>query len=142
MASATMTPGVLQTAIPAKKTSANILTDLKNRADGLPQGWNEDGTLSWQEFLSRPGHEDLLLVDIRDDVAHENVPGAIHIPMGTFMSQMFKHELVDEDEEILVFCNTDNRSGMALFLLRLLGYANVRKIDGGYQEFQRMKDCE
>jgi rhodanese-related sulfurtransferase len=141
MATATATSGVTKNAIAAHSTRGNILGDLKLRADRLPQGWNERSALSWQEFRKRSDREDVLLIDIRDETGPQSVPGAINIPMGTFMSQMFKRELVDEEEEVLIFCNTDNRSGMAVFLLRLLGYPNVRRIEGGYQEYLRLANC-
>lgn len=114
------------------------LLDVTKRFHEMPGDWEVDPCCAWHEVWRRSAVERVLVIDIRDDVKSHEVPGAIHMPMGTFLSHMYKRTLVDEEDEVIIFCNTDNRSAMAVVMCRALGYLRVRKINGGYQEYIRL----
>jgi molybdopterin/thiamine biosynthesis adenylyltransferase/rhodanese-related sulfurtransferase len=72
------------------------------------------------------------LIDVREqnewDEAH--LEAATHVPQGELVSRI--DELVpDASERVLLYCRTQNRSGLSAESLRGLGYDNVAVIEGG-----------
>ncbi|TNE52597.1 MAG: rhodanese-like domain-containing protein [Bacteroidetes bacterium] len=81
--------------------------------------------------------EEFVLIDVREPWESEqfNVGGQL-IPIGSFMNRF--HELDDhKTDEIVVYCRSGNRSGMAQALLRAQGYTNVRNLTGGMIAWQQ-----
>ncbi len=81
--------------------------------------------------------DELLLIDVRepDENAEFNIGGKL-IPLGSLMQQA-EDELEDEKEkEIVVYCRSGNRSGMAKQLLLQMGFPKVRNLLGGMLEWQ------
>lgn len=75
--------------------------------------------------------EKLILVDVREpwEFQEFNVGGQL-IPLGELMNRMY--ELEDhKSDEVIVYCRSGNRSGMAQALLQAQGFANVRNLTGG-----------
>ncbi len=68
--------------------------------------------------------EKLFLVDVRepDEFKSGSVAGAVNIPLGTISNRIseFKNK-----ENIVVFCRSGNRSGMAANVLKQNGIENV-----------------
>lgn len=73
------------------------------------------------------------LLDVREDNerADFNIGGR-HIPIGNIQAVQID-ELDDwgKDEEIIVYCRSGNRSGIATHILEMLGYAKVKNLVGG-----------
>lgn len=72
------------------------------------------------------------LLDVREDSerAEFNIGGR-HIPLGRI--QMFElDELEDwKDEEIIVYCRSGKRSGLATMMLGQAGFGKVLNLEGG-----------
>lgn len=71
------------------------------------------------------------LVDVREPWEHEefNVGGQL-IPVGEIMNRAW--ELEDhKNDEVVVYCRSGARSGMAQALLQAQGFSNVRNLVGG-----------
>ena len=73
------------------------------------------------------------LLDVREDSerADFNI-GGTHIPIGKIQSmQLDDLDELNKDDEIIVYCRSGNRSGMATHVLGMLGYTNVKNLVGG-----------
>lgn len=75
--------------------------------------------------------DDFVLIDVREAHEHEafNVGGQL-IPVGSIMNAIPDLE-EHKDEEIVVYCRSGQRSGMAQQLLKASGFSNVRNLQGG-----------
>jgi len=72
------------------------------------------------------------LLDAREVAEVEKdgyVEGSIHIPVREVLANLDK--LPAPDQAIVVICASGDRGGMLMAALRLLGYTNVRNLDGG-----------
>ena len=76
--------------------------------------------------------EDVLLVDVREgferDIADLPDFRQIHIPVADFVERV---EELDATREIVLYCRSGQRSGMAAQYLAGLGYPNVWNLQGG-----------
>lgn len=80
--------------------------------------------------------EEFVLIDVREPWENEefNVGGQL-IPLGNLMNQIW--ELEDyKDSEVVLYCRSGNRSGMAQALLQAQGFSNVRNLTGGMNAWQ------
>ncbi len=86
--------------------------------------------------------EDFTLLDVRE--AHEreqfNIGGAF-IPLGALMSRMGELEDHKEDE-VIVYCRSGNRSGLAKEFLERAGFKNVRNLLGGMLDWSEQYGTE
>ncbi len=76
--------------------------------------------------------EDLHLVDVREP--HENAAfniGGILLPLGKIQSM--QTEDIDDlkDEEVILYCRSGNRSGIAAMTLTSMGFTNTNNLVGG-----------
>ncbi|HLF26924.1 MAG TPA: rhodanese-like domain-containing protein [Anaerolineae bacterium] len=72
------------------------------------------------------------LLDVREAAEVENdgyIAGAVHIPIRDVLTNLDK--LPALDQPIVVYCGSGHRGGMALAALQLLGYSDVRNLNGG-----------
>ncbi len=71
------------------------------------------------------------LVDVRDpaEVAKGSIPGAIHIPLNDLRARLSE---LPKDKELLVFCQSGQRSYNACRILLQSGYA-CRNLSGAYK---------
>jgi rhodanese-related sulfurtransferase len=71
------------------------------------------------------------LIDVRETWENEefNLGGQL-IPLGGLMNQLWELE-PHKDAEVIVYCRSGNRSGMAQALLQAQGFVNVRNLTGG-----------
>jgi len=79
--------------------------------------------------------EDFVLIDVREDYEHQefNVGGKL-IPLGTLpleIANLKEHQ----DKEVVVYCRSGNRSGMAQQMLKAQGFSNVRNLLGGMMDY-------
>jgi rhodanese-related sulfurtransferase len=76
------------------------------------------------------------LIDVRDGYEHEEFNiGGTNLPLGDIMQWS---EVLDlpQDQEIVVYCRSGNRSGMAKSVLMTKGYSAVRNLTGGVLAWQ------
>lgn len=75
---------------------------------------------------------DIALIDVRTDGEFEDgfIGGATHIPL----EQLFADAsaLPAEDASVVVYDNPTHRSSVAMVLLQMLGYEDVRTLGGGF----------
>ena len=72
-----------------------------------------------------------ILIDVRTREEWDAgfIEGATHIPLNNLVSEINRYVLNDK-EEILLYCRSGNRSGKAKLLLNSLGYTNVKNLGG------------
>ena len=70
------------------------------------------------------------LVDVRrpEEYRAGHIPGAELIPLDKIRSGYFP---LDENQEIILYCRSGHRSGIALSVLSKRGYQNIRHLEGG-----------
>lgn len=85
-----------------------------------------------QELKSKmDANEDFVLLDVREPNERSafNIGGEF-IPLGSLMSRMDELEKHKEDE-VIVYCRSGNRSGLAKEFLERAGFKKVRNLLGG-----------
>ena len=82
--------------------------------------------------------ENFVLIDVREPYEHSefNVGGQL-LPIGGFMASIPELE-AHKEEEVIVYCRSGNRSGMAKHLLVAAGFSNVRNLLGGMLAWQEL----
>jgi rhodanese-related sulfurtransferase len=90
-------------------------------------------TITAEELKARlDAGENVNLLDVREDYerAEYNI-GGTHIPIGRV--QAFQTEAIEgwKEEEVVVYCRSGNRSGMAALFLEQTGFSNVVNLTGG-----------
>ena len=82
------------------------------------------------------GDDKFVLIDVREPWENDefNVGGDL-IPLGDLVNKLY--ELDDHKEsEVVVYCRSGNRSGMAQALMQAQGFTNVRNLTGGMLAWQ------
>ncbi len=76
-------------------------------------------------------NDEIVLIDVREPHEHQefNIGGKL-IPLGNIPSVVEDLEEHMEDE-IVLYCRSGNRSGMAQHFLKQLGFTKVRNLEGG-----------
>jgi len=72
------------------------------------------------------------LVDVRETAELETngyIEGAINLPIRTLLQNLDK--LPGLDEPIVIYCASGHRGGIGMMALKMLGYTNVRNLNGG-----------
>lgn len=86
-----------------------------------------------QELKQRmdAGEAGFVLIDVREPYEHEefNIGGQL-IPVGSVMGAIPNLQ-AHKDEEVILYCRSGNRSGMAKQLMEASGFQNVRNLLGG-----------
>ena len=79
-----------------------------------------------------------VVLDVRTDLEYNlgHYPGALHIPTSKLAFE-FPREVSDKEANILVYCNTGQRSRKAAETLHAMGYKNTRYIAGPYWSLTR-----
>ena len=90
-------------------------------------------TISVAELKDRMNAgENIHLVDVREPIenAEFNI-GGILLPLGDI--QNMQTDVIDEwkDDEIVLYCRSGNRSGIATQILEQMGFKNVKNLTGG-----------
>jgi rhodanese-related sulfurtransferase len=60
------------------------------------------------------------------------IPGATLIPLDQISS---RYDELPQDQEIVIYCRSGNRSGQALALLEEAGFSKIFSMDGGINEW-------
>lgn len=76
-------------------------------------------------------NEDFLLIDVREPYEHDefNIGGQL-IPLGSLPQRVSELD-AHKDSEVVVYCRSGSRSGMAKDILQKNGFAKVRNLTGG-----------
>jgi molybdopterin/thiamine biosynthesis adenylyltransferase/rhodanese-related sulfurtransferase len=93
----------------------------------------KDSTISvrqLKEMMDRG--DDMLVVDVREPNEYEivNIPGAVLIPKGEFLSGAAL-EKMPTDKKIVLHCKTGGRSAEALAVVKGAGFADAVHVGGG-----------
>ena len=82
------------------------------------------------------GDTDFVLIDVREPGEHEafNIGGTL-IPVGTISGALAELEQ-HRDQEVIMYCRSGARSGMAQGFLQQAGFKNVRNLTGGMLAWQ------
>ena len=80
--------------------------------------------------------EKINLIDVREQFEYDefNLGGEL-IPLGTLPGKLEDLETL-KDEEVIVHCRSDARSGTAKMFLSQSGFTNVRNLIGGVLDWQ------
>ena len=81
--------------------------------------------------------EQLNLLDVREPHEHADFNiGGILLPLGR-VQQLDTDEIEPlKNEEVIVYCRSGNRSGMASMILESAGFTNVKNLTGGMLAWQ------
>ena len=92
------------------------------------------GVNDFASLLDAPPAEDLTLIDLRtaEEIAAGYIDGAAQLD---FYAADFEQRLesLPRDGHYLIYCNSGNRSGTTLRLMKDLGFEQVTELDGGIQ---------
>ena len=90
-------------------------------------------TITVEELKKRlDDGENIHLLDVRED--HERADyniGGTHIPLGRVQTMQVDEIDGWKDDEVVVYCRSGNRSGMATMFLQQMGYKNAVNLVGG-----------
>ena len=86
----------------------------------------------------------LIDVRIKSEHNHGYIPSAINIPRGTLEFKIANDKyweneglyLPAKDEEYILYCKKGSRSVLAAKSLMMLGYKNVKYIEGGFKKWE------
>ncbi len=67
-----------------------------------------------------------LIIDVREPIEYKmgHVKGAINIPVSRIHTARELEE-IEKETEIILYCRSGSRSGMAISIMRQLGYTNL-----------------
>ena len=95
----------------------------------IPEGWMSVGNAeAMTEMLENAAP---YLIDVRTAAEYDegHIPGAVNIPLRTLADNL---DQIPTDENVVVYCASGHRAGMATSILRSLGYDNVKAFPGGW----------
>ena len=89
--------------------------------------------LSGKELDQKKG---MVLLDVRTDKEFQqgHIPGAVHVPLADIGDKIKK---LKKDKELVVYCQSGNRSIWAIKRLMGMGYTNLYNLKGGYSAWKR-----
>ncbi len=98
-------------------------------------------TISVEELKKRMDEgEPVNLVDVREpnENADFNIGGTL-LPLGEIRN--YNTDVIDDlkDKEVILYCRSGNRSGMATQILEQMGFSNVKNLTGGMLAWQQIK---
>ena len=81
----------------------------------------------------------IMLIDVRDqvEVVDGLLEGAVVVPRGQ-LEKLIGQMNLPLDQEIVLYCESGNRSALACETLGLMGYENVSSLAGGIDEWRRL----
>ncbi len=70
---------------------------------------------------------DRIIIDVREPFEYKmgHVRGAINVPLSKLMNGSKALDGTNGDSEIILYCNSGSRSGVATNILKSMGYANT-----------------
>lgn len=83
--------------------------------------------------------EPLHLVDVREPEEHEEFNiGGILLPMHMIHSMQVEAIEDLKNEEVILYCRSGNRSMQAALVLEMLGFSDVKNLEGGMVEWKNL----
>ena len=81
--------------------------------------------------------EQINLLDVREDYerAEFNI-GGTHLPLGKIQSMQLEDIEDWKDQEVIVYCRSGNRSGIASLFMEQVGFKNPVNLVGGMLAWQ------
>ena len=81
--------------------------------------------------------EDFDLIDVRetDEVQRGTIPGAKHIARGVLERDIDKIT-TDKNRKMVLYCGGGNRSALAAWMLKKMGFKNVYFLIGGWSAWK------
>ena len=78
----------------------------------------------------------MVILDVRTDKEYEggHIPGAVHVPLSDIGDKVKK---LKKDKELVVYCQSGNRSIWAIKRLMGMGYTNLFNLKGGYHAWKK-----
>ncbi len=78
----------------------------------------------------------MMILDVRTNKEYErgHIPGALHVPLSDIGDKIKK---LKKDKELVVYCQSGNRSIWAIKRLMGMGYKNLSNLKGGYVAWKR-----
>ena len=97
-------------------------------------------SISVEELKARlDAGEPLHLLDVREPGEHEDFNiGGVLLPLGNIRNLQIDDIDGWKDEEVICYCRSGNRSGMACMVLESAGFTNVKNLNGGMMAWQDM----
>jgi phage shock protein E len=79
----------------------------------------------------------MMLLDVRTDKEYEggHIPGSVHVPLSEVGDKIKK---LKKDKELVVYCQSGNRSIWAIKRLMGMGYTNLYNLKGGFNAWKRI----
>jgi len=89
------------------------------------------------EELINKSPSSIQLIDIREpyELKDGHIIGNINIPMGDILE---KTELLSKTKNIIIYCNTGNRSKPVVYMLKKLHNISTYNLKGGYKDFLKI----
>ena len=81
--------------------------------------------------------EDFELIDVRetDEVQRGVIPGAKHIARG-ILERGIDKITTDKNRKVVLYCGGGNRSALAAWMLKKMGFKNVYSLIGGWSAWR------
>ncbi|KAK3819670.1 MAG: Rhodanese-like domain-containing protein [Benniella sp.] len=98
--------------------------------------------------LVRIKDRNVVLIDVREatEVAQGAIPTSRHVPLGSIQEALalpekefeerFGFKKFNKDDEVIFYCRSGKRSGMAFELARQHGYSGVRNYSGSWLDYE------
>ncbi len=85
--------------------------------------------------------EKMHLVDVRqpEETAEYNI-GGIALPLGDIQNMQIDDIEDLKNEEVILYCRSGNRSGIAAQILDQMGFSNTKNLTGGMLEWREKFD--
>ena len=96
-------------------------------------------TITQQELLQRLASQaKVLILDVRtpQEFATSHIPGALNVPH-TSLPKRLNTVRPYQDKEVIVYCETGFRAGIAAQVLHRSGFAYVRQLEGDMALWRR-----
>lgn len=103
--------------------------------------WNAADVIAIDEFRTYVGQPDVQIVDVRGSSEYKisHVDGADHVFVGTLPEHL---DEISCDKQIVVYCQSGDRSAIAYSILRKYGFTKVKNFTGGMKEWLQYKAKE
>jgi rhodanese-related sulfurtransferase len=97
-------------------------------------------TITQQELLQRlDARVNVLILDVRtpQEFATSHIPGAVNVPH-TSLPKRLNDVRPYQDKEVIVYCETGFRAGIAAQVLHRAGFTHVRHLEGDMALWRRI----
>lgn len=104
----------------------------------VPLAWAADAPIAPADLAARIArHEAPLIVDVRSakEYADGHLPGALNIPHDE-IARRWTALNARRDQEIVLYCHSGRRAGLAQQALEKLDFTHTRLLDGSIQAWQ------